>query len=362
MDVTLRSVDLGKELNFLEKVVSTKPAVPILANVLIQAGAEGGVKLASTNLEQGLITSCQARVDMPGAITLPVKKLKDIVALLSNEDVRLTRDGSVVKLSSGQYTARLQTLPAEDFPILATMKDLPIRKLPRVPLRDLILKTRFAVTDKDQRYFMNGALLLLTDAAMLMVATDGHRLARAASAYADGPDNSAIVPSTTLDKLVELLQEGTDTDVLFAQSDRHLFFASDGRLLLSRMINGKFPAYERIIPKGQDKRVEVSADALALALQRVGQMAAETSCVSIDLGAGVMDLSSISSTVGDAVERLEVLYDGEALKLAVNGEYVLDFLRTVASETVVLELKSPQDALLFSVGPNYQYIVMPIRA
>ena len=360
MDVTLKSNDLAKELSYLEKIVSQKPVVPILGNVLLQADASGGLRLATTNLEVGLITSCQASVDMSGSLTLPVEKLLSITRLLT-EDVRLTLEQNQVRVRSGQYNARLQTLPAEDFPQLPSMKGLAALQLPRLGLRDLILKTRSAVSSKNTQLILNGALLIPGDEILTMVATDGHRLARAVIAYTGGAGAPAIVPIGALDKLFDMLAEGIEATVAFAQSDRHLFFACDGRLLISRTLNGKFPAYERMIPKAHPERIEFSAAALSLALQRVGLLASETQSIVIDVEASQMTLAASSTTDGDAGEQIAVAYSGPAFKTCASGPYVLDFLNAVTEDMAVLSVKTALDPLLFSQGLDYQCVVMPIR-
>jgi DNA polymerase-3 subunit beta len=355
MDITVKSNDLARELILLERIAPSKPTIPILGHVLLHADASNSVRLATTNMEVGLITSVVAQVDLVGSLTLPVKKLMDMIRLLPDTDVRLAAEQSGVRISAGRYSAELQTLPAADFPRLPSMKGLPVKKL--VGLRDLVKRTRFAVTEKDKRYFMNGALLVLGDASMMLVATDGHRLARAAAPYTDGVGASAIIPSGTMDKLIDL----AGTEVTFAQTDRHEFFASDGRLLISRVVDGQFPAWERIVPRGHDKRIEFNVSSLSIALQRVGLTADETQVVSLSIHGGVIEVASSSPTHGAAVEQVPVTYSGPDIKTAVNGPYVLDFLNATDGGTVVLEMKDEVSPLMFSGGAAYQCVIMPIR-
>ena len=355
MDITVKSNDLAHELILLERIAPSKPTIPILGHVLLHADAAGGVRLATTNMEVGLITSVQSQVDMAGSLTLPIKKLMDMIRLLPDVDVRLVLSDSKVQISAGRFSAQLQTLPAADFPRLPSMKGLPTKKL--TGLRDLIRKTRFAVTEKDKRYFMNGALLVLGETSMMLVATDGHRLARAAAPYTDGVGTSAIIPSGTMDKLMDL----AGAEVTFAQSERHEFFASDGRLLISRMVEGQFPAWERIVPRGHDKRIEFNAGSLNLALQRVGLTADETQVVSLFIRGGAIDVSSSSPAHGAAVEQVPVTYTGPDIKTAVNGPYVLDFLNATDGGAAVLEMKDEVSPLMFSVGAAYLKNIMPVR-
>ena len=361
MDVTLQVSEFLQELEFLEKTSSKKPTIPVLGNVLLQADEAGTIRLAATDLEIGLVTSCAGAVDMAGNTTLPAKHLLDIVRLVPDARIRLTLDSNgSARVTSGSYTSRLQTYPADDFPKLPSMKGLPTVTLPQAALRSMIGKVAFAVSDKDKRYFMDGGLLGFGDGFFTLVATDGARLALSATTWGVTPAEPVIVPSGTLTKLTELLTGGED--ILFAQSDRHLFFVINGRLLISRLANGKFPAYERIIPRGDGGvTVTLPCGPLRNGLKRALITSGDSALVVMQLRDGVLALSSKSMEIGEAAEELRLDYSGSVVQFAFNGKFLLDFLGATASETVELSQKTPTGAMLLTDGPQYSYVLVPAR-
>lgn len=358
MDITLSSAELTAELTRLTRVISQKPVIPILANVFMQADASGSLRLATTNLEVALVTSCRAQVDIPGTVTLPVDKLLGITKLLEG-DVRLTLEDPHVRLRADTYNARLPTMPASDFPQLPTMRGLTHCALPRTALLDCLTKTRPAVATKSTNLSLNGTLLVAADGVMTLVATDSHRLAvtRAASR---GTVAQVIVPVTALDELTGLIAEGGEA-VTFAQSDRHLFFALDGRLLVSRVLAGKYPAYERIIPKARSSVATIDAARLRLALQRVCLLAGELQSVDMEIDGAQLRVATNSAQYGDAGEQLAITYTGQPFSTCVSGPYVLDFLGALDGP-IELHVGGPNEPLLFTQGADYVYVLMPIKA
>jgi DNA polymerase III subunit beta len=234
----------------------------------------------------------------------------------------------------------------------------------------MVAKTQFAITGEDTRFFLNGAQFVLRPDSMSLVATDGHRLAlvtvpRDSTGRKDGEENKAILPKKTLGELGRLLTEG-DGDVGYVRGENHLFFDVGGRLLISRMIDGQFPAYERVIPKGNDKRIEFERDRLTNAVKRVALLSNERSrAVKFQVDKGKVDVTSSSPDLGEAKETLPVEYDGPALTICFNAQYVLDFLAAVATDVVSLELKDEvSQAVMKPVGAegyDYTYVIMPMR-
>jgi DNA polymerase-3 subunit beta len=203
---------------------------------------------------------------------------------------------------------------------------------------------------------------------MSLVATDGHRLALVTVARNGVPDTDevkAILPKKTLGELARLLQEGAE-DIRYERGENHLFFDVGGRLLISRMIDGQFPAYERVIPKGNDKKIEFERDRLTNAVKRVALLSNERSrAVKIQIDKGKVDITSSSPELGEATETLPVEYTGEAMQICFNAQYVLDFLAAVSTDLVSLELKDEvSQAVMKPVGAegyDYTYVIMPMR-
>jgi DNA polymerase-3 subunit beta len=371
MELVVRKTDLLRELQLFQGIVERKNTIPILANVLIEA-ADGEVKLLATDLEVGLRSRCEASVSKSGSLTLPAKKLYEIVKALPETDVRIEEDKTGVKVAADRFDSRMQTLPREDFPTLPEATGTVNATLPRDVLRQMVGKTQFAITGEDTRYFLNGALFILRPDSMSLVATDGHRLAlvsvprEPAKDAADAAEEvRVILPRKTLLELGRLLSEG-EGDIKYERGENHLFFDIGGRLLISRMIDGQFPAFERVIPKTNDKRVEFDRDRLTSAVRRVALLSNERSrAVKFQMDAGRVEIASSSPEFGEAKEVLIVDYTESPVTICFNAQYVLDFLGVVETDSVVLEFKDEMSqAVMKPVGAegyDYTYVIMPMR-
>ena len=369
MELVVRKNDLLRELQLFQGIVERKNTIPILANVLMEAKGDE-VRFLATDLEVGLRSRCQAAVAKGGSLTLPAKKFYEIVKSLPETDIRIAEDKGGVKVAADRFDSRMQTLPREDFPTLPEAGPAPTATLPRTAVREMVAKTQFAITGEDTRYFLNGALFVLRPDSMSLVATDGHRLAlvtvpRDAKAKNEPDEIKAILPKKTLGELARLLGEGED-DIKYERGENHLFFDVGGRLLISRMIDGQFPAYERVIPKGNDKHIEFERDRLTNAVKRVALLSNERSrAVKFQIDRNKVDVTSSSPDLGEARETLPVEYAGAAMQICFNAQYVLDFLSVVATDVVSLDLKDEvSQALLRPVnadGYEYTYVIMPMR-
>jgi len=373
MELVVRKTDLLRELQLFQGIVERKNTIPILANVLLEAnGAE--VKMLATDLEVGLRSKCTATVSKGGSLTLPAKKLYEIVKALPETDVRIEEDKGGVKVAADRFDSRMQTLPREDFPTLPDTAGTVSAELPREALRQMIAKTQFAITGEDTRYFLNGALFLLRPDTLGLVSTDGHRLAhisvprgaKTAKSKGEGDENRVILPRKTLLELGRLLAEGGEEDVLYTRGENHLFFMVGDRLLISRMIDGQFPAFERVIPKNNDKHVDFDRDRLTSAVKRVALLSNERSrAVKFQIDKGKVEIASSSPEFGEAKEVLMVDYAAAPVTICFNAQYVLDFLGVVETDTVSLDFKDEMSqAVLKPVGGEgyeYTYVIMPMR-
>ena len=370
MELVVRKNDLLRELQLFQGIVERKNTIPILANVLMEAKGDE-VRFLATDLEVGLRSKCNASVAKSGSLTLPAKKFYEIIKALPETDIRIAEDKGGVKVAADRFDSRMQTLPREDFPTLPESgAGAPSATLPRSALKEMVAKTHFAITGEDTRYFLNGALFVLRPDSMSLVATDGHRLAlvtvpRDGKANKDTDEIRAILPKKTLGELSRLLMEG-EGDIAYERGENHLFFHVGDRLLISRMIDGQFPAYERVIPKGNDKRIEFERDRLTNAVKRVALLSNERSrAVKIQIDKGKVDITSSSPDLGEAKETLTVDYAGAPVQICFNAQYVLDFLSAVSTDLVSLELKDEvSQALMKPVGAedyDYTYVIMPMR-
>lgn len=370
MELVVRKTDLVRELQLFQGIVERKNTIPILANVLIEAKGDE-VKLLATDLEVALRSRCPASVAKPGTLTLPAKKLYEIVKALPDTDVRIEEDKNGVKVAADRFDSRLQTLPKEDFPTLPESSGNFSATLPRDTLKQMVAKTQFAITGEDTRYFLNGALFIQQPDSMTLVSTDGHRLAlvavpRAKEGRASGDgEERVILPRKTLLELGRLLSEG-DGDIRYERGENHLFFDVGGRLLISRMIDGQFPAFERVIPKSNDKRVEFDRDRLTSAVRRVALLSNERSrAVRFQIDKGKVEITSSSPEFGEAKEVVVVDYTGPPVTICFNSQYVVDFLGVVETDSVALDFKDEMSQAVMSPigadGYTYTYVIMPMR-
>jgi DNA polymerase-3 subunit beta len=366
MELVVRKNELLRELQLFQGIVERKNTIPILANVLIEANGDE-VRMLATDLEVALRSRCQASVAKGGSLTLPAKKLYEIIKALPETDVRIEEDKNGVKVAADRFDSRMQTLPREDFPTLPDASGKARASLPRNALKDMVAKTQFAITGEDTRYFLNGAKFVLRPESLTLVATDGHRLALVEVTHKVGVSDEVgvILPKKTLLELGKLLVEG-DGDVQFETGENHLFFEVGGRMLISRMIDGQFPAYERVIPKGNDKQIEFERERLTNAVKRVALLSNERSrAVKFEINKGKVEVTSSSSEFGEAREELPVDYAGTPLTISFNAQYVLDFLNVVETDGVLLSLKDEvSQAVMKPVGAegyDYTYVIMPMR-
>jgi len=370
MEFVVRKNDLLRELQLFQGIVERKNTIPILANVLMEAKGDE-LRFLATDLEVGLRSKCKAHVTKPGALTLPAKKFYEIVKSLPDTDIRVAEEKGGVKVAADRFDSRMQTLPREDFPTLPETSGTGTVALPPTALKEMVAKTQFAITGEDTRYFLNGALFVLRPESMSLVATDGHRLAlvnvgRNGAAKKEGDEPAkAILPKKTLSELARLLGESEDA-ITYERGENHLFFNVGDRMLISRMIDGQFPAYERVIPKGNDKHIEFERDRLTNAVRRVALLSNERSrAVKFQIDKGKVDVTSSSPELGEAKETLTVDYNGAPLQICFNAQYVLDFLSAVTTDVVALEVKDEvSQAVMTPVGAegyDYTYVIMPMR-
>ena len=372
MEIVVRKTDLQRELSLLQNIVERKITIPVLANVLVEAEGDT-MRMMATDLDMSLRTQCTASVSKGGTLTLPAKKLFEIVGALPETEIRITEDkgGKSVTIAADRFESRMQTLPSSEFPTPPDASGLTFVSLPGAELKRMITYTRFAITSEDTRYFLNGALLVLNNTQMSLVATDGHRLAYVTAPREVPKGHKAdevkiLLPKKTLNELNRVVGDAT-VDIELRRGDNHLFFEMGTRQLASRVIDGQFPAYDRVIPKNNDKKIDFERERFARAVKRVALLSSERSrAVKFQIDKGQVDVVSSNPDLGDAKETLLVDYDGPSMQLCFNAQYVSEFLSAVETEQVVLEFRDEtSQAVMKPVAPegyDYLYVIMPMRA
>jgi DNA polymerase-3 subunit beta len=369
MEFTVRKFDLLQELTLIQGVVERKTTIPILANVLVRA--EGGeLGIAATDLEIGLKSVCPSKTTVPGTITIPAKRLYEIVRALPDKEIRFKKgEANWVTVTCGSSRFRIAGLPQEDFPSLPEPKG-PVIKVAADVIAKLITRTVFAISTEDSKYTLSGALLVLKPGSVTMVATDGHRLAhieKTESLEDVSEEIKVLVPKKAMTELVRMISETADTDRIgFARDDNHLFFDMGKRHLISRMLTGQFPNYEAVLPRSNDRSFTINREEIASAIRRVAILSDERSrTVKLSVGSGILEIAASHSDLGEAHESIEIPYNKEDLQVGFNYQYLLDFLNTSDDPEVSFEFKDSESAAQLRGQPpgdyNYRYVVMPMR-
>lgn len=356
MNITVRSDVLATELKLMARIVPAKATIPILNYVLLRTGEDGSISLAATNLMMTLYTTCMANgISTAGEIALPVKKMLELLEQLPDTDVNIEIVDQQATVSAGAFKSRVRTVPAKDFPTLPTVEG-DVMTFPAAATRRLIERSSYAIPDNPDKYVIDGVLLSLNGPVMAMVATDGKRLTLTTAAKPEGAPLNLLIPSSTLDLLKTFL---TDGDVEFINGNNHLFFKVGPRTLISRMLEGQFPKYTRIIPQDCDKNITLDRSLLMAALRRVLVMAEESSTV-VEFTAehGKLRLASRSAGYGDADEEVSAEYNGATVRVSASGKHVLEFLDRATEQNVTLALKGEAGPMLWTDGSDFLNVVL----
>ncbi len=374
MKATIERATLLRCLSHVQSVVERRNTIPILSNVLIDASDGGSVRVMATDLDLQVVESMSAAsVEQAGAITVSAHLLFDIARKLpEGSQVSLTTSDNRLEVKAGRTNFKLPTLPRDDFPVIVE-GDLPTSfELPARVLAEMIDRTRFAISTEETRYYLNGIFLHVTDEnepLLKAAATDGHRLARFTLSRPEGaagmPD--VIVPRKAVGELRKLLEEALDGNVLIDLSASKIRFTMGGEggvVLTSKLIDGTFPDYSRVIPTGNDKLLKVDPKLFFAGVDRVATIATEkTRAVKIGLDQDRVTLSVTSPDNGTAAEELAAEYRSEGLEIGFNANYLKDVLSQIDGDTVELHLADAGAPTLIRQSENSPalYVLMPMR-
>ena len=346
-------------------VVERRHTLPILSNVLIH-GQPGELKLLASDLELQVATILkEVKVDAEFSLTVAARKLFDIVrALPDGAKIRLESRDSQVIVAAGRSRFTLQTLPAADFPRMESATAEASLQVPQQVFKRLLQLTQFSMANQDIRYYLNGLLLVVEGGSLRLVATDGHRLSFAeAQLTAANNNRELIIPRKTVLELTKMLSE-TDTPVEITLAGNWVTFAMDGVEFMSKVVDGKFPDYQRVIPTAHDKKLVVNRQAAIQALQRAAILSNEKfRSVRLVLGKDSLRIVSTNNEQEEAQEELEARYDDIPLDIGFNVTYLLDGLAAVGGDEAVLAFSDPNSSMLLTSAsdPDFKYVVMPMR-
>ena len=369
MEFAVSKSDLVRELGLTQGVVEKKTTIPILSNILVETDGDK-VWLTATDLELGIKCACPARIKKEGAGTIPARRLLDYVRLLPDADVQVKLgDNQWASFVCGRSRTRIAGMSRESFPELPEMPEQ-LAEIPLGVLSQMIASTIFAISAEESRFTLNGALLILKETGLVMVATDGHRLALVekqvalpglAGAY------RALLPRKAMSEILKLANDDPSKPIQFSGNDNHLFFRIDQRLLLSRKLTGNFPDYERVLPKEHPHMVQVGKDELKSAIERVAQFADERSrAIRFQVLNGELKVHSSISETGESEETIPIDYSGPDVEIGFNAQYLIDFLRAVDGSEIQFHFKDANSAgelrpHTAAAGTVYRYVVMPMR-
>ncbi len=359
--------NLLKPLQAVTGIVEKRHTLPILSNVLIEQ-VEDRLQLLATDLEIQVSTSFdnQNKGADKYAVTASARKLQDILrALPEQADIVLEAQNNRLIVKSGKSRFTLQTLPAEDFPKLAQVSSATTKiAIPQKTLKALLLLVQYAMAQQDIRYYLNGMLLVLNADTLKVVATDGHRLAYASMKLSKTADPlEVILPRKAVQELIKLLND-SDDDVSVELSPTQVKFHTQDVILISKVVDGKFPDYTRVIPTNYQKHFLIERSILQQALQRVAILSNETfRGVRWTLTDGQLRISCTNTEQEEAFEEIEIDYSGEALDIGFNVTYLLDVLANLASDKVTCSFGDANSSVLITISedPDFRYVVMPMR-
>jgi DNA polymerase-3 subunit beta len=354
-----------KPLQQVMGVVERRQTLPVLGNVLLTT-TKRNIKLTATDLEVELQAQVAVAVTETGDITLPARKLFDICRTLPEEaqiDISITKERCLVRSGKSRFT--LSTLPADEFPVVDKIKSAHKFSIPENELHALIDRTAFAMAQQDVRYYLNGLMLEAADGVLRAVATDGHRLAMCELAMdvGEGTGEQVIVPRKGVQELHRLLDE-KDGEVKIEIGSNHIRITTDELRFTSKLIDGRFPDYTRVIPKSVDKSVLINRDQLRHALTRTSILSNEKyRGIRLDLSKNNLKIQAHNPEQEEAVEEIEARYDDDSIVLGFNVTYLLDVLNVIETEDVELQMSDANSSALINKpgGKDCRYVVMPMR-
>ncbi len=365
MNINIHRDTLLKPLSSVNGIVERRHTLPILSNLLLE-GEEGKITLTATDLEMQISMSAQTEITEKFATTVSAKKLLDICrALPEGSDLKLAEKESRMQVSAGRSKFNLQTLPAADYPTMTRSASTQLSlKLPQKTFRSLLKQVEFSMAQQDIRYYLNGLLMEVNGQRLHVVGTDGHRLSYVCTELAETYEKQEVIlPRKTVTELIKLLED-VDDEVLIELSGSQANFTFANIRLISKIIDGKFPDYNRVIPVGHRNQFSINRVEILQAMQRASILSNEKyRGIRMVLGANTLRLISSNSEQEEAEEELEMNYSGEPLDVGFNVTYLIDVLNNVQTEMVEFSLADANSSCLVTLpdNTNYKYVVMPMR-
>lgn len=349
-------------LQQVQHVVSSRTTLPILSNVLIEAG-EGSLRLTTTDLDVGVSGIVPAEISKAGATTLPVKRLVNIIRELPSAEIEVSVDSkNVASIKSGPSFFKIIGLPDGEFPPLADFEEAKEYKIPQAILRSGLKKTSYAISTDETRYVLNGIFTSFKEGKLTLVATDGRRLAMVDHEleFPASHEVDFIIPTKAVQELQRHL--GADGDLILRLSDNQVCFEIDSSMIVSKLIEGNYPNYRQVIPGETKERLTLSREQLLETTRRVSLLSSEKSnSVKLSFGSNQVDVTANSPDIGEANESIEVAYDGADFAIAFNPEFLMAPLKSLEEDMVHLDLIDEMSPGVLRTDDAFLYVLMPMR-
>ena len=362
MRIKISKDDLLKIIQVVQTITTTKTTLPILSNILLEA-KDNKLTLTATDLDVCISTNTQVEVMESGAITLPAKRLCDIVKELPNVDIEISaKKNNIATIECPKTFFKIMGLPKEDFPKTPEFKVKDRITLNQQTLKSMINATSFAVSHDEARYVLNGVLFIVRDNCVRLVATDGRRLAliEKESKLPKAVSKKAIIPTKAILELAKLLKDQDDVGITI--DENQALFEMGETFLISRLIEGEFPNYEQVVPKEPKEKIKVDREKFISALRRANIFTSQDSqAVKIEVSKSKLIISKSTPELGEAREELEVEYKGPDILIGFNPGYLMDAMKILETADVGLEITSPEKPGVVRMGSEYVYVVLPMQ-
>ena len=355
-------------LKIVERATVAKGLQPVLANILIESVSSNTLKLTATNFDLTVVTTINAQVDVEGRITLPAKRLSDIISRLGNAPINFDIDeNSIAIITSGKSKFDIIGISAAEFPVVeddtAPSESIEIEMKPFVTCAKM---TSFAAAGYETNNLLSGVICSINDKILEMASTDGNRLARAKEFVKndENKDFSMIVPSKVLSEFIKMTSYVEEENVTISKEKSKIIFQTGSTKLISRLMEGQYPKYNQLIPTSFAKQALVSRDKLISALEIVSTMINEkTSIVKFEFTDGVLKLNADTPDAGASEDKIEISYSGEDMLIAFNYRYLLDFLKIAEVEEVLIQMNTNLAAAVLrpKSEEDYLYLIMPVQ-
>ena len=353
--------ELLKAIQTVQAAISAKSSLPILSNMLVESNEEG-TTLTATDFEIGIISNTKIKSQTPGAITVPAKKFSDIIRELpAQEPISVSvKKNNLVSIECGRSVFKMMGLPKEEFPQPPEFKNKESLLIGQKKLKKMIKMTKFAISNDTVRYVLNGILFTIKPSYIRLVATDGRCLAMIEEKMQlpKTLERKFIVPAKAINEIEGILND--EGDVKISLSENQVLFDTGDTKLVSRLIEGEFPNYEKVIPEEAKNKIAVNKGVFLAALKRVALFTTPESMVlKLELGKDKLVVSKSSPSLGEAREEIDCEYKGKEISIGFNPGYIIDLLKSAEQETIDFELTDPDKPGVVRLGSEYVYVVMP---